>query len=358
MSLHQITDHIWLGSIMSLHAVNELKEANVTHVLSLLSPPNDSTDPRWKSLPLFANIEHHLNVEIDDVEDVDIMKYFDETNAFIAHAVAANQGVLVHCAAGISRSVTCVCAYLMKTRKWDVDTAIEFVRSKRAVANPNSGYLEQLEIYYKSGFEANDNSKLYREWKLKNTDARVYTHLGPQAPSLTWEQVIPAILRSQTETQLASEGTPQQLEVNEVVYASVERVKVPPTDPIHFVIGEADFFMDQTKLRTLLNQMLSRSTGFLRCKGCSTKLATTNSVVTHELGGQGPCQHYFIEPVEWMRPELERGELEGKLSCPKCDKKTGSYVWHGSRCTCGTWITPSIKLSKAKVDGMGLPPLL
>lgn len=51
-----------------------------------------------------------------------------------------------------------------------------------------------------------------------------------------------------------------------------------------------------------------------------------------------------------MRPELEQGNVDGRLECPKCKTNVGKYAWQGMRCSCGAWIVPAITLAKGKVD--------
>jgi dual specificity phosphatase 12 len=51
-----------------------------------------------------------------------------------------------------------------------------------------------------------------------------------------------------------------------------------------------------------------------------------------------------------MQQTIDAGELEGKLECPKCRAKVGTYAWQGMRCSCGKWVTPSFSLGKSKVD--------
>lgn len=63
-----------------------------------------------------------------------------------------------------------------------------------------------------------------------------------------------------------------------------------------------------------------------------------------------PCSHHFLEPLSWMRPELEQQKLEGKLDCPKCKAKVGSYAWQGMKCSCGEWVVPGISIARGKVD--------
>jgi dual specificity phosphatase 12 len=51
-----------------------------------------------------------------------------------------------------------------------------------------------------------------------------------------------------------------------------------------------------------------------------------------------------------MAPELKQQKLEGKLECPKCASKVGSYAWHGMKCSCGEWVVPGISIARGKVD--------
>jgi len=57
--------------------------------------------------------------------------------------------VLIHCAAGFSRSVACVIAYLMKENSWTYERSFNFVKSRRGVkyTNPNFGFRQQLKDY-------------------------------------------------------------------------------------------------------------------------------------------------------------------------------------------------------------------
>ena len=48
--------------------------------------------------------------------------------------------VLVHCAAGVSRSASIVIAYLMRIKGWTYAEAFSYVKSKRFVICPNSGF--------------------------------------------------------------------------------------------------------------------------------------------------------------------------------------------------------------------------
>ncbi len=91
-----------------------------------------------------------------------------------------------------------------------------------------------------------------------------------------------------------------------------------------------------------------------RCKKCRRVLATGSFIVPHQgTGNQAQaCPHVFIEPLSWMRPTLEAGELDGRLVCPnaKCGATIGRYSWQGFRCSCNEWVCPAFSLQRSKVD--------
>ena len=43
-------------------------------------------------------------------------------------------------------------------------------------------------------------------------------------------------------------------------------------------------------------------------------------------------------------------QVDGKLLCPKCAVRLGSYTWSGMQCSCGAWVAPAIQVVKSKVD--------
>jgi len=55
--------------------------------------------------------------------------------------------VLVHCAAGVSRSGAIVTAYVMHHKKIPFEQALAFVKSSRPIVEPNSAFKSQLKKY-------------------------------------------------------------------------------------------------------------------------------------------------------------------------------------------------------------------
>ncbi|KAK5008493.1 tyrosine protein phosphatase yvh1, partial [Cryomyces antarcticus] len=73
--------------LFTLRRKEALKEANITHVLSVLRLPLNER--------LFTGFEHMV-VEVDDVDDENLLEHFPATNRFIQNGLNSGGGVLVH----------------------------------------------------------------------------------------------------------------------------------------------------------------------------------------------------------------------------------------------------------------------
>lgn len=78
-----------------------------------------------------------------DQPSSDISRYFYIAAKFIENGLASGGRVLVHCMVGMSRSATCVLAYLMICKKMSAAEAIRTVRMHRDI-RPNDGFIQQL----------------------------------------------------------------------------------------------------------------------------------------------------------------------------------------------------------------------
>lgn len=63
-----------------------------------------------------------------------------------------------------------------------------------------------------------------------------------------------------------------------------------------------------------------------------------------------PCsESIFVEPMAWMANVTQ--ERQGKLHCPKCETKVGSFDWvEGCLCPCGALVAPAFYLVPSKVE--------
>jgi dual specificity phosphatase 12 len=98
-----------------------------------------------------------------DIPSQNIIQYFDESIAFIQETYKAGGRILIHCQAGVSRSATILAACLMKSKNINRDDALAIIRKKRSVA-PNTGFMDQLELYHDLGFDVDAKHVEYRRF--------------------------------------------------------------------------------------------------------------------------------------------------------------------------------------------------
>lgn len=82
-----------------------------------------------------------------DTPDQNLTQYFPICNDFIHAARLQEKNVLIHCLAGMSRSVTVCVAYIMSVSSLSWQEALKVVRSGRNIANPNHGFQSQLQDF-------------------------------------------------------------------------------------------------------------------------------------------------------------------------------------------------------------------
>lgn len=135
-SYDNIIENIYVGNYASALDKALLKQLGITHIL--VGGNNLKAlfieDFVYKIIPLY------------DSEYTKIIKYFEETNEFIEEGNQKGK-ILVHCGAGISRSVSLVIAYMICRMKYEYSKAIQIMKTQRSVAKPNSGFEEQLRNY-------------------------------------------------------------------------------------------------------------------------------------------------------------------------------------------------------------------
>ena len=208
---------------------------------------------------------------------------------------------------GKSRSAAVVIAYLMSAYHLDPSTALRQLQRGRGVCDPNDGFKEQLHLYHDMGTPADvESHPIYQRWLYqKALSASRACGVAPGAAEIRFE-----------DEHVREDG------------------------------GKVDFE--------------------LKCKKCRRVLASSKYLVKHvprELEGMmvkgeergvpdspSTCQHYFLDALSWMRPELEKGKIDGRLECPKCRTNVGRYAWQGMQCSCGDWVVPGISLAKGRVD--------
>lgn len=231
-----------------------------------------------------------MYIQLSDLPSKDLLSHFDDTCAFIEEGVN-NGTVLVHCYFGVSRSATVVIAYLMKKYNLSYFEAFEKAKAKRSIVYPNQGFVTQLKLYKQMDCTVDRANMKYKKFRLN------------QAAN------------------------------------TVRKAKILPQD--YFDLIKPDPGVTQTK---------PEPNGY-RCKKCRRVLAAESSLMKHEdKSTKTTCmQTYFIEPLSWMKNVTQN--TQGKLHCPKCNSKVGSFSWiMGCQCPCSCQVAPAFYLVPSKVD--------
>ena len=95
------------------------KQFGITHVLTVTPHAAKHFEKEGIKYLVFGDIS-------DDSEQA-ILQYFEKSNAWIKEALSENDTnkVLVHCAAGISRSGSFCCAYMIQDGKMTLEQALQ-----------------------------------------------------------------------------------------------------------------------------------------------------------------------------------------------------------------------------------------
>ncbi|XP_062274783.1 protein phosphatase Slingshot homolog 2 isoform X1 [Scomber scombrus] len=133
----EIFEHVYLGSEWNASNHEELQNSGVRYILNVTREIDN----------FFPGMFEYHNIRVYDEEATNLLEYWNETYKFITKAKKAGAKCLVHCKMGVSRSASTVIAYAMKEYGWDLDTAFDYVKERRAVTKPNPSFMKQLEEY-------------------------------------------------------------------------------------------------------------------------------------------------------------------------------------------------------------------
>ncbi|KAJ6458322.1 protein-tyrosine phosphatase-like protein [Mycena vitilis] len=165
----EILPNLYLGSEFGARNLEMLRRLGITHILTVMLDPAVSAVPRREESKAQVNDDgfRRMRIPVMDWPDEEIMSYFQAANEFIDGArITMQQGVLVHCQVGVSRSATVVTAYLMACRPplYDDAAALEFLRTRRPIVQPNWGFLAQLALYGRCHCDLDANPVAVEAW--------------------------------------------------------------------------------------------------------------------------------------------------------------------------------------------------
>ncbi|RVE47873.1 hypothetical protein evm_007504, partial [Chilo suppressalis] len=127
---------LYVGNYRDSKDPVQLDKYKITHILSI-----------HDAARRLHSDKHYLCIMASDSPDQNLTQYFSLCNDFIHAARLRDGNVLIHCLAGMSRSVTVAVAYIMSVTPLTWREALKVVRAGRAVANPNLGFQRQLQEF-------------------------------------------------------------------------------------------------------------------------------------------------------------------------------------------------------------------
>ena len=221
--IHEVTPNLFIGNMWSTDP-NVLNQHGIEVVLNVSQPETDANKGRYK-------LHSHLVLQVDDTPSASqqmiseiipkAMRYLDQ---FLHPSSPRQRRVNVHCVAGVSRSATVVCAWLMKTYGMSRDKALTFLKSRRSVVNPNEGFMKVLK-QWESHLKRAQAMKASKERRTQTT-GRSYNYPGINRPP-TNAVVAPEVVPLQSPESFGSFESFQSLQSPQSPFQSNTPAKNP-----------------------------------------------------------------------------------------------------------------------------------
>jgi len=256
-----ICDHVFLSSIIGSKNEDILKALNINHILVAGSK---------LSRKFFSGFTY-LTLELEDWTGEDILSSFSHAYEFIEMAKSKGN-VLVHCAAGVSRSAAIVISYIMKSKRLSYVEARSIVEKGRSCIRPNRSFIRQLKLYERFQYDILLKEEEYLLWRLE--------FLGKAA----------------------------KLNPFSLIGVGLDPVEMIKYDIVHKLLLDEENSLSKVKRLHITC-----------CRKCDRWLFTKLHV-----DPSSNSSYYLIERLSWMKSALTRG----KILCPKCIQIIGIFSLH------------------------------
>eukprot|EP00744_Colponema_vietnamica_P013889 GILI01019471.1.p1 GENE.GILI01019471.1~~GILI01019471.1.p1 ORF type:complete len:345 (+),score=69.85 GILI01019471.1:69-1037(+) len=294
----QVLPNIFIGSIESSQDLTALRANNITHIAAVgagLACP-------------FPDSFKYYQADILDEEEADLIAILPDALKFLQECLASNGSVLVHCVAGQSRSASVIAAHIMSSQGVSASEALALIKRAHTSAAPNSGFMEQLDLFSEMGFEIQGASEAHKKYRIiRAQNQRNMT--GSVSNSL-----------------LASAGS------SGIIYSCSK-------------CRQRLFTSDNLVTHSPAPDRIVKEFAGKNIKDRRPKTTSAN------------CTSHFIEAMDWM---TGLHDVEGKIMCPnsKCAQRLGHWHWSGAQCSCGEWVAPAFQLHKSRVDFRAAGPVM
>ncbi|KAI8429394.1 hypothetical protein MSG28_000037 [Choristoneura fumiferana] len=306
---------------------------------------------------------------------------------------------------GVSRSAAVVIAYIMEKYSLCYEEAFNLVKNKRRFISPNVGFVAQLKLFGHMGYKIDREDPRFKQFRLKLAGQKLkqvkilpqlFADLIKPDPGLVRERPDPVVYRCRKCRRVVASQrniiphVPKQIKME----MAKKGIRPPPSKLTGLHCAENGQILIE-KLKSLACQIIDggespgqsqsdtgTEEGPIQVVGpcaSSARIATTIFIANPAVKQQ--CLHccvsawrldgyseqnlvdgsiaargaaacrlmWFVEPMAWMR----RVALDphGKLHCPKCNHKIGSFSWVcGCKCPCGQKVAPAFYLVPSKVE--------
>ena len=381
----EVEPGLWVCSEAAVPAALADRNLGITHLISIGYPPPENPAGAARVGDDEDGGVKTLRVTLEDDEDGDLLTQIPHCVAFIQDALRlrdANRamaaaevndaegcstpsssdtgvafgGALVHCHAGVSRSCAVIAAHVMKTRGMDPPDALDIVRRAHPHADPNRGFVAQLELWRSMDCKLNMADEAYKLYSVARL-AREREYRG--YVDATDVQPAPGAERASTSADAEASSSEHHSSMHVMPFSGASSTAA--------ILGPKDGGGAEAGV-------------MIRCRRCRRLVARGANLLPHVPGQgidafswrkrhkmeaanrdsdsarlSGHCQNLFVQPIAWMRGVEDGSSTEGKLCCPKCEQKIGAFNWAGCQCGCGAWVTPAFYLQTGKVDLMAPP---
>mmetsp|Transcript_2689 Transcript_2689/g.4737 ORF Transcript_2689/g.4737 Transcript_2689/m.4737 type:complete len:324 (-) Transcript_2689:1316-2287(-) len=222
---------------------------------------------------------------LEDSVDANLLGVLSNALSFLFRCKKQNKNVLVHCVAGVSRSVSVCIAFLLATHCVDSpESGLHMIQSLWPRASPNVGFMKQLDTFSKMNspkqFSLNFHLPAHRPWTIDEQIHRL------------------VLLRRWRRCAKTPCNVPTRL-----LIPHSKTTTMKSTDSIDALY---------TRCR-LCRFLLTNSRYHLNMSQCSLKVKG----VVH------------ILPVDFMNETIASlNQSSGKLFCPNCRAHVGNYDWN------------------------------
>ncbi|CAB3258933.1 unnamed protein product [Arctia plantaginis] len=366
-----IEDGLYLGNLACARDYKMLEKLQITHILTI------DVVPLPRTILDRTNLTFHY-VKLADVPKEDLISHLPETNEFIKQAIADGGVVLVHCHYGVSRSAAVVIGYIMEKYGLCYEDAFILVKSKRRFVGPNVGFIAQLKLFGHMGYALNRDDPRFKQFRLKLAGQKLkqvkilpqlFADLVKPDPGLVREKPDPIVYRCKKCRRIVASqcNIIPHLPKSVKVELAKKGMRPPPSKLTGLTCAENGEILLE-KLKSLAAQIMDIS--------CDESCEDSPGQSNQQCSDEGPSQvldgysetnmvdghiaaradlpeicrlMWFVEPMAWMRDVTH--QHSGKLHCPKCLNKIGSFSWiMGCKCPCGQKVAPAFYLVPSKVE--------